>query len=94
VSVGDVIDIDLVDAPGAKLDLEPVMLVDGSKVVVDKAQLGKAKVSAKVIGPTKGPKIHILKFKNKSGQLKRQGHRQKYTRVEITGIKLTEAKGD
>ena len=43
-------------------------------------------VSAEVIAETKGPKIHILKYKNKTGYKKRQGHRQRYTQVKVTGI--------
>jgi len=35
----------------------------------------------------RGPKIHILKFKNKTGYRKRQGHRQDLTRLKVTGIK-------
>jgi len=87
VAVGDVIDIDQEAAPGTSLDLQALMLVDGETVICDAAKLAKAKVTAEAIGPTRGPKIRILKFKNKSGQVKRQGHRQKYTRIKITGIK-------
>ena len=47
---------------------------------------GKVKVTAEVLGETKGPKIRILKYKNKTGYKKRQGHRQKYTQVKVTGI--------
>jgi large subunit ribosomal protein L21 len=43
-------------------------------------------VTGKVVEHTKGPKIRIHKFKNKTGYHKRQGHRQKLTRVEVTGI--------
>jgi large subunit ribosomal protein L21 len=43
-------------------------------------------VTAEVLGAAKGPKIRILKFKNKTGYRKRQGHRQKYTQVKVTGI--------
>ena len=39
-----------------------------------------------ILGETKGPKIRILKYKNKTGYKKRQGHRQRYTQVKITGI--------
>jgi hypothetical protein len=39
-----------------------------------------------VVAATKGPKIDILKFKNKTGYRKRQGHRQKHTQVKVTGI--------
>jgi large subunit ribosomal protein L21 len=44
-------------------------------------------VTAEVVGDTKGPKIRIIKFKNKTGYKKRQGHRQRYTQVKVTGIK-------
>ena len=43
-------------------------------------------VTAEVLGATKGPKIHILKYKNKTGYRKRQGHRQHYVQVRVTGI--------
>ena len=46
----------------------------------------KVAVSAEVLGRTKGPKIHILKYKNKTGYRKRQGHRQHYTQVKVTAI--------
>ena len=39
-----------------------------------------------VVGASKGPKITILKYKNKTGYRKRQGHRQKYTTVRVTDI--------
>jgi len=87
VAVGDVIDIDQAGEPGSSITLQPLMLVDGESVVSDAAKLGKASVTAEVVGPSTGPKIRILKFKNKTGHIKRQGHRQKYTRVKITGIK-------
>ena len=43
-------------------------------------------VTAEVLAETKGPKIHILKYKNKTGYRKRQGHRQHYTQVKVTAI--------
>ena len=45
-------------------------------------------MTAKVLGGTTGPKIDIFKYKNKTGYRRRQGHRQKYTRIEIIGINL------
>jgi len=48
--------------------------------------LSTATVSAEVVGAAKGPKIHILKYKNKSGYKRRMGHRAQYTQVRITGI--------
>ena len=63
----------------------PVLLVDGETVVAG-GDLGKASVSARVVGETKGKKIVGFTYKNKSNQRKRWGHRQKYTTIEITGI--------
>ena len=85
VAVGDVIQIDRVDAAvGDTLTLPVVMLVDGEKVTA--TGLDKAGVSAEVVGDFKGPKIIIQKYKNKTGYKKRQGHRQDLTKVKITGI--------
>jgi large subunit ribosomal protein L21 len=87
VAVGDVIEIDKVQGvAGDSVTLPVVMLVDGDKVTAAADDLAKATVTAEVIGGTKGPKITILKFKNKTGYRKRQGHRQKYTQVKVTGI--------
>ena len=39
-----------------------------------------------MLAETKGPKIKIFKYKNKTGYRRRQGHRQRYTQVKVTGI--------
>ncbi|HSE54459.1 MAG: 50S ribosomal protein L21 [Nocardioidaceae bacterium] len=87
VAVGDVIEIDKVASEvGDSVKLPVVLLVDGDKVTSDADALGKATVTAEVLGATKGPKIIIQKYKNKTGYKKRQGHRQKYTQVKVTDI--------
>ena len=87
VSVGDVIEIDqLTSTVGESVTLPVVLLVDGSSVTSDAQALSGASVTAEVLGATKGPKITILKYKNKTGYRKRQGHRQRYTQVKITDI--------
>ncbi len=87
VAVGDVLEIDRVPAePGATVELPVLLLVDGAAVTSDKAALAKATVTVEVVAATKGPKIDILKYKNKTGYRKRMGHRQKHTRVKVTGI--------
>lgn len=87
VAVGDVLEIDRrADEPGSSVELTPLLVVDGETVTSDAAALAGAKVTAEVLAETKGPKIRILKFKNKTGYRKRQGHRQKYTQVKVTGI--------
>ncbi|PSL00775.1 LSU ribosomal protein L21P [Murinocardiopsis flavida] len=87
VSVDDVLKIDKVtDEVGSTLKWEPILVVDGDKVVTEGSELGGYQVSAEVLGEVKGPKINIIKYKNKTGYKKRLGHRQKYTRVRVTGI--------
>ena len=87
VAVGDVLEIDKVDAKvGSSVDLLPLLVVDGDAVTADAKKLAKVTVSAEVLAETKGPKIRILKYKNKTGYKKRQGHRQPLTQVKITGI--------
>ena len=49
-------------------------------------QLAGARVTARIVGETKGPKIVGFTYKNKTNQRKRWGHRQHYSTIEITGI--------
>jgi large subunit ribosomal protein L21 len=87
VAVGDVVDVEkLLDATGETVTLPAVLLVDGSTVTTDATALAAVAVTAEVVGPIKAPKIRIHKFKNKTGQHTRQGHRQKLTRLRVTGI--------
>ncbi|MDQ1286831.1 MAG: large subunit ribosomal protein [Actinomycetota bacterium] len=87
VSVGDVITVDrLAGDPGATVELQPLLLVDGQTVTSEGDALAKVKVTAEIVDATKGPKIRILKFKNKTGYRKRQGHRSKLTRLKVTDI--------
>jgi large subunit ribosomal protein L21 len=87
VAVGDVIEVNAVAGDTREtLELPAVLLVDGETVTADAKTLAGVTVSAEVIGTTKGPKIHILKFKNKTGYRRRLGHRQKFTQVRVTGI--------
>ena len=87
VAVGDVVEVEKLDAaPGAEVALPAILLVDGEAVTHDAAKLAKVAVTAEVLAQTKGPKISIHKFKNKTGYHKRMGHRQRLTQVKVTGI--------
>jgi large subunit ribosomal protein L21 len=86
VSVGDVLLIDKVGQAGDSIDLTPLLVVDGSTVTSDASKLAKVSVKAEVVKAAKGPKITIMKYKNKTGYRKRQGHRQPLTQVKITSI--------
>jgi large subunit ribosomal protein L21 len=67
---------------GAKVTLDPLLLVDGEKM-----HDSGVKVEAKVIGHERGPKLRVVKFKPKRGYKRRTGHRQELTRLEVTAIK-------
>ena len=87
VAVGDLVQVDrLAGDPGTTLQLPVLLLVDGDTVTSDAAALAKATVTVEVIAAAKGPKIDILKYKNKTGYRKRIGHRSKLTQVRVTGI--------
>jgi large subunit ribosomal protein L21 len=87
VAVGDVLELDrVVGEPGATIQLPAVLLVDGEQVTTDADSLAGVTVTAEVVEHTKGRKIEILKYKNKTGYRKRQGHRQQLTQVKVTGI--------
>jgi large subunit ribosomal protein L21 len=87
VAEGDVISIEKLEAaPGDEVTLAAILLVDGTTVTHNAAQLASSPVTAEVVAQTKGPKIKIHKYKNKTGYHKRMGHRQKLTEVKITAI--------
>jgi large subunit ribosomal protein L21 len=87
VAEGDVIEVEkIVASPGDAVSLSAVLLVDGTDLVTDAARLAQVAVTGEIVAHTKGPKIRIHKFKNKTGYHKRQGHRQPLTQVKVTGI--------
>jgi large subunit ribosomal protein L21 len=87
VEVGDVLVVDRVAGePGSSLELPAVLVVDGASVTTDKAALGKVTVTAEIVDHHRGPKIDILKYKNKTGYRRRQGHRSELTAVKVTNI--------
>jgi large subunit ribosomal protein L21 len=86
-SVDDVLTIDkLAGEIGSTVTLPAVLIVDGGQVISDRAELGGYEITAEILGPAAGPKINMIHYKNKTGYRRRQGHRQKYTQVKITGI--------
>jgi large subunit ribosomal protein L21 len=94
VSPGDIIDVERIKsaADGDTVTYVPIIVVDDKGTsITDRTKLAKAVVTAKVLGESRGPKIDIFKYKNKTGYRRRQGHRQTYTTIEITGIDLPKA---
>jgi len=86
-SIDDVLTVDkLTGDVGSSVTLPALLVVDGSKVISDPAELGGYEVTAEIVGAAAGPKINMVHYKNKTGYRRRLGHRQKYTQVRITGI--------
>ena len=86
VSEGDVIYIEKLEN---ELDSEvtfPVLMLGGDKVVVGTPEVKGASVTGKVLQHGRGQKIIVYKFKAKKNYRRKQGHRQPFTKVEITGI--------
>jgi large subunit ribosomal protein L21 len=72
---------------GVKAEFKEVLLVsDGSTVSVGTPYVEGAKVSAKVVGQVKAPKVIVFKYIPKERYRRKKGHRQQYTRVEIQEI--------
>ena len=87
VTVGETIVIDHIDSKsGASVSFPAVLVVDGATVTSDPKALSSVKVTGEVIDDIKGPKIDILRYKNKTGYRRRQGFRAQHTRVKITAI--------
>ncbi|GAB3945070.1 50S ribosomal protein L21 [Corynebacterium tapiri] len=87
VAEGDLVKVEKIEGePGSSVALTPVLLVDGADVK-SASDLASVSVDAEIVEHTKGPKINILKYKNKTGYKKRQGHRQPLTVLKINGIK-------
>jgi large subunit ribosomal protein L21 len=87
VEQGQRVDVELLGKDeGEEVDFTPVLLVDGDNVVATASDLAGAKVTARVVGESKGPKIRGFTYKNKTNSSRRWGHRQHYATIEITGI--------
>ena len=87
VSAGDVIDVELLGEASGEVSFTPLLVVDDDGAAVTRrADLEATPVSAEVLGEVKGRKITVFKYKNKTGYRRRQGHRQRYTRLRILSI--------
>ncbi len=75
--------------PGSTVTFEEVLLTsDGSTIKAGTPFVAGAKVTAEVIGLAKGEKIYVFKFKRRKNYRRKTGHRQKYTEVRITDVKV------
>lgn len=89
VEEGEVLRLEKLEvATGESIDFDKVlMVVDGDAINIGAPLVGGAKVTAEVVSHGRGEKVKIIKFRRRKHSMKRQGHRQWYTEVKITGIK-------
>ena len=87
-TTGDILKIEKLNAEkGTTVQLDQVLMVgEGEDVKVGTPYLKGGKVTATVVEHGRGDKIKILKFKRRKHHMKTMGHRQDFTRIEITGI--------
>ena len=87
VQQGDVVFIEKLDATeGATVTFDKVLVVGGDDLKVGAPYVEGATVTATALKQGKAKKIIVYKYKPKKGYHKKQGHRQPYTKVEITAI--------
>ena len=94
VTKGDVVFFEKFDIEeGKKVVFDKVILVsDESKIEVGTPYVKDVKVEGKVVSHGKGKKIIVFKYKAKKNYKRKQGHRQPYTKIEITDIKVGSSK--
>jgi len=88
VSEGDKIRVEMLTAEeGSTVELAKVLLIaDGDSVKVGAPYVEGGKVTATVNAHGRGKKVKIIKFRRRKHHMKRQGHRQWYTELQVTGI--------
>ena len=88
VSEGDVVFVEKLEVEeGAAVKIEKVLVVgDGADISVGAPYVAGASVAATAVKNGKDKKIIVYKYKPKKGYHKKQGHRQPYTKLEITKI--------
>jgi large subunit ribosomal protein L21 len=73
---------------GASIEFDNVLLAENEGKFKLGSDLKGAKVSAKIVSHLKGDKVIVFKKKRRKGYEKKNGHRQQFTKIEITGITL------
>ena len=88
VAEGEFLKIEKLDVPvGEAISFDRVLLIgNGEDVKIGAPVVDGAKVTAEVIDQGRHDKVTIIKFRRRKHSMKRQGHRQWYTEVKITGI--------
>ena len=87
VAQGDTLRVETLDAkPGETVVFDEVLMLGGDQPVVGKPTVQGAKVEAKILTHDRAKKIVVFKFRKRKNYRRKQGHRQPYTELQITGI--------
>lgn len=86
VAEGDVLRVEKLESKDGNVVFNDVLLVVNGEVKLGQPVVSGAKVAAKVLEEGKGEKKMVFKFKSKTRQHKKKGHRQPYTKIQITKI--------
>ncbi len=87
VQQGDVIYVEKLDVEeGSAVNFDVLMLGNDDNVAIGTPVVEGAKVEGKVLSQLKSAKVVVYKYKAKKNERKKQGHRQPYTKVEITAV--------
>lgn len=88
VAEGQTLKVEKLEAEeGASVEFDTVLTIaDGEQIKIGTPYLEGAKVTATVKAQARAPKVRIIKFRRRKHHLKRQGHRQYYTELQISGI--------
>ncbi|MDH3495925.1 MAG: 50S ribosomal protein L21 [Gemmatimonadota bacterium] len=87
---GRTLQVPLMDGePGSKVTFEEVLLSSsGQKVHAGTPLVKGAHVTAEIVGHVKGDKLHVFRFKRRKNYRRKTGHRQRYTEIKVTGVKV------
>ncbi|WP_136248721.1 50S ribosomal protein L21 [Halomonas borealis] len=88
VQEGQTLKLEKLEVPtGDTIEFDEVLLVGSDDdITVGAPTVGGAKVSAEIVAHGRGEKVNIIKFRRRKHSMTRQGHRQWFTEVKITGI--------
>ncbi|MEX2275148.1 MAG: 50S ribosomal protein L21 [Actinomycetota bacterium] len=88
VKTGDVIEVELMKGIGDTVEFTPLLVIDDDGATHAGKSAASATVTAKPLGEKKGDKVRVLRFRPKTGYNSQIGHRQQYTLLEITDVKM------
>jgi len=88
VKPGDVIEVEYMHGLGDTVTFHPLLVVDDEGKTHFGKQAEGAVVTARPVGEQKGDKVRVMKYKNKTGYSRRQGHRQLMTLLEISDVTM------